>query len=100
MNKKIEKFQGIAKEWFALGGELREECVKFLTKTLKANDNRIEWDDHPEYASNAFSTVTAVNLKDNGDITLETEDTPEYCLENVSTAEVYDLCDFIDAMLG
>lgn len=115
MNNKIEKFQGIAKEWFALGGELRKECVKFLTKTLKANDNRIEWDDaelvcsvcvtydggnHPEYASNAFSTVTAVNLKDNGDITLETEDTPEYCLENVSTAEVYDLCDFIDAMLG
>lgn len=109
----MEKFQKTANKWFKLQNELRKECIEFLEKTLKANNNHLEWDDseldssvcvtydggnHPEYASNAFSTITAVNLGENG-ITLEIEDCPEYWLDDVSTDEVWALCDFIDEYL-
>lgn len=109
----MEKFQKIANKWFKVQGELRKECIEFLKRVLQANNNHLEWDDseldssvcvtydggnHPEYASNAFSTVTAVNLGENG-ITLEIEDCPEYWLDDVSTDEVWELCDFIDEYL-
>ena len=110
----MEKFQELANDWLALQGKVRKECIKFLEKTLKANNNHLEWEDeelnssvcvtydggnHPEYASNAFSTVTAVNLDKDGNITLEIEDCPKYWLDDVSTDEVLALCDFIDKYL-
>lgn len=110
----MEKFQKIAKKWIGVQDELRRECIEFLKRVLQANNNHLEWDDseldssvcvtydggnHPEYASNAFSTVTAIDLNKDGFITLEIEDCPEYWLDDVSTDEVWALCDFIDKYL-
>ena len=109
-----EKFQIVAEKWLKLQSDVRKECVAFLKRVLKENNNHIEWDDseldcsvsvtydggnHPEYASNAFSCVSAVNMDESGNITLEIEDDPRYYLDDVNTDEVYALCDFIDCEL-
>lgn len=110
----MEKFQELANDWLALQGKVRKECIKFLEKTLKANNNHLEWDDteldcsvcvsynggnHPEYASNVYSTVTGINLNDRGEVTLDIEDCPEYYIDDVPTEELYDVCDFVDNVL-
>jgi hypothetical protein len=109
-----EKFQVLSDKWLLLQGKVRKECIKFLEKTLKANNNHLEWDDseldgsvcvtydggnHPEYASNAFSTVTGIDLNERGEITLDIEDDSEYDIENITTEELYDICDFVDNVL-
>ena len=110
----MEKFQKTANKWFKLQNELRKECIEFLEKALKANNNHLEWDDseldssvcvtydggnHPEYASNAFSTVTGIDLNERGEITLDIEDDSKYDIENITTEELYDVCDFVDNVL-
>ena len=112
--KKQEKFQATAEEWLKLQGKVRKECISFLKRILKRNDKHLEWNDselsasvcvtydggnHPEYASNAFSTVYGVDMDEKGNITLNTEDCDEYDIDSVSTGELYDLCDFIDNVL-
>lgn len=112
--KKQEKFQTVAEDWLKLQGQVRKECIKFLKRVLKKNDKHLEWDDseldcsvcvnydggnHPEYASNCFSTVYGVDMNEKGEITLCTEDCDEYDIDSVSTSEIYDLCDFIDNVL-
>lgn len=110
----MEKFQELANEWISLQGKVRKECIKFLKKTLKGNDNHLDWDDddldasisvgynggnHPEYASNMYSTVSGIDLDENGDITLDIEDDPRYYIDDVSTEDLYYVCDFVDNIL-
>ena len=108
MNKKIEE---VAKEWNVLSKKLRRYCERYLRDLLKKNNNQIDWEDielpeyvsvaydggnHPEYASNVFSTVYGVKLDEDENITLHLEDCDEYQLQNVSVNELYTLCDFLD----
>ena len=81
--KKIEK----------LLPKLRQECLAFLSEELSKKGSICFDDDapddfdpiyisydggaHPEYASNAFSTVYDVHLNDKGDIELCIEETDE-----------------------
>lgn len=91
--------------------ELRQECVNYLMEQLNKPEHKdgisceiedgtsvcVTYDggNHPEYASNAFSTVKGVYLK-NGEIVLDTEDCSEYYIDDVCTTELLGVCDFIE----
>ena len=109
----MKKYEKISDEFFKLSIELSQECTKYLTKILKKRkDHKIKFTglkdcsytptvvydggNHPEYASNAFSTVWSVYLDINDDICFETEDTPDYPIDYITTEELYDICSFID----
>jgi len=107
MEKAITLFESISPTF----GEIKKECTKYLKKVLnKAKNNRIEFfneegesiinefvsvpydgGNHPDYASNAFSTVYSVFLNESGDICLRTEDCDEYGIENVNWDNLYDV---------
>ena len=108
MAKKL-KFQKIGEQVIDLMRPLRKECVKFLKRKLKDNGKidltEMEEDcgtvcvtydggRHPEYDTNAYSTVWSVFKKDN-EIYLETEDCDEYSIDRIDTMELYGVCDFI-----
>ena len=93
--------------------EVRKESIEYLREVVKENNGYFdltEYDDfgsvcvtydggnHPEYASNAFSTVQAVKL-DEGKLVLETEDTDWYDTEDVETFELYGVADFINMII-
>ena len=104
----MEKWEKIADDYFKLGNKLNIECINYLTKKLKnKKDNKIDFTNqeysctvvydggrHPEYASNVFSTVDSIYLKDNI-LFIDTEDftSPIDCC---STVELYNICCFID----
>ncbi len=105
---KIEK---IRDEYYDLCRKLRKECTEYLQKVLKEKGNHIEWNDidldcsltvsydggnHPEYASNCFSTVSAIDLNERGVVTLDTEDCCEYDIGRITTPELLDVCDFVE----
>ena len=90
---------------------LRIEGTKYIEDILKANGNKIKWDsnelgefvavsydggNHPEYASNVYSTVYSINFnEDTEEVYLEIEDTQEYSIDSITTEELCDLCSFI-----
>ena len=91
--------------------EIREKCETFIKKALQEHNGKIDFSDcdgsvsvtydggnHPEYASNAFSTVQAVKL-DEDKLVLETEDTDWYDTEDVETFELYGVADFINMII-
>ena len=107
----MELFEKTSNKYFKISGELRRDCIEYLTRKLKENGNHIEWDDldldcsvtlsynggnHPEYASNCYSTLTAINLNERGEITFDIEDCSEYDVDEVTTTELYDVCDFLE----
>lgn len=91
--------------------DVRTEGTKYIEDILKANGNKIKWDNdelgefvavsydggnHPEYASNVYSTVYSINFnEDTKEVYLETEDTQEYYINSITTEELCDLCSFI-----
>lgn len=107
----MEKFQEIAERWLAEQRELRKACIEYLTGVLKEHGNKLTWDEcdmnagisvsydggnHPEYASNVFSSVYGLSLDNKGNISIDTEDDSDYDIENVNTDEVYDIADFVE----
>lgn len=93
--------------------EVRKESIEYLREVAKKNNgyfDLMQYDDfgsicvtydggsHPEYASNAFSTVQAVKL-DGDKLVLETEDTDWYDTGNIETFELYGVADFINMIL-
>ena len=92
--------------------KIREKCEEYLRTMLEIKGGEIamtgdqgevvsvtyDGGTHPEYASNAYSIVNCVYLKDK-DIYLSTEDSDEYPLENIDTDEVYTLATFIYEVL-
>lgn len=95
--------------------KLRHECAKHIKEILnKCKDKRVGWltDDlyemgfdsiyisydggnHPEYASNVFSEVECVYLDKNDNIVIDCEDGRMYA-QNITTAELYEICDFLE----
>ncbi len=93
--------------------EVRVESIEFLKEVTKEKNgyfDLMQYDDfgsicvtydggnHPEYASNAFSTVQAVKL-DGDKLVLETEDTDWYDTGNVETFELYGVASFINMII-
>lgn len=89
--------------------EIREKSEKYLMMVLAEHDGKIDFNDynpqewvsvpydggnHPEYASNCFSIVNAVYLKD-GEIYLDTEDCSMYSIDDINWDEVLDVAHFI-----
>lgn len=107
-NELNEKINALCK----LSIEVKDNCIKYLTDVLHKNGNKINWrgnediqesvtvsydgGNHPEYASNVYSTVYGVEIDEKGFITLDTEDCGEYEISYVSTMELVDICIFID----
>ena len=87
----------------------RKKCEGFLSTMLLCDGSRIDlrgpdgypqmsvnYDggNHPEYNSNVFSDVRSVFNK-NGKFYVEIEDDEEYPIDNLSTAELVELCELI-----
>lgn len=93
--------------------EIRKESIEYLREVAEENQgffDLTEFNDfgsvcvtydggnHPEHASNAFSTVQVLKL-DGDKVVLETEDTDWYDTEDVETFELYGVAKFINALL-
>ena len=92
--------------------EIREKSEKYLQMVLAEHDGKIDFNDynpqewvsvpydggnHPEYASNCFSTVNGIYIpKDGGQIHLDIEDCSEYPLSDVNWDDVYNVADYIE----
>lgn len=108
-----DKLNDLINTFYRLSVEVRDECIAYLMKTLEENGNKINWRDnddiqeyvtvsydggnHPEYASNLFSTVYGIELLPTNDIVFDIEDCDEYDLTSVPTMELIDICSFIDS---
>jgi hypothetical protein len=94
---------------------IRENCEEYIKIVLKENNGNIDFDDydpdtfvsvpydggnHPEYASNCFSTVYGVFIHKDGDICLNTEDCDCYPLSDVDWDDVYNVAEHIDKLLN
>ena len=86
---------------------LRQECLAFLSEELSKKGS-IRFDDdapddydpifinydggaHPDYASNAFSTVYGVHLGNNDKIELSIEECDDYWIDRCTTMEMYEI---------
>lgn len=112
----MNKYKELAETFFEASNKLRFECLKHIKEILnKCPDRRVSWltDDlydmgfdsiyisydggnHPEYASNVFSEVEAVYLDEYDNIVVDCEDGRMYAENITNTAELYEVCDFIE----
>ena len=104
-----EKLTKLAEKLLNADIKLRAATISYLKNLLDINGDIVldstrvkgcicctyDGGNHPEYASNAFSTVNIVYLKDN-EILLDTEDAIGYSIDNISTQELYGICEFIN----
>lgn len=105
----MEKFEKTAIKLLNILPQLRAECVEFLTNKLRENNNKLSWNcceigeyvcvcynggNHPEYASNVFSSVEGVFIEDNN-IYFHIEDDDKYSIEDINTMELLDVCTYI-----
>ena len=87
--------------------KIKEGSLEYLKKVLKENGGRISCevkDDfisvpydggrHPEYASNEFSMVEEIYLKDDK-IYLAIEETDEYEIDRINDDDIYNLAMFV-----
>lgn len=105
----MEKYQKTWEEISPLINKLKEETLEFLRREVTGEIDLEEFNEdggmsvaitydggnHPEYASNAFSTVTMVYLnKENNKVVIVTEDA-EIDPEEVDPIELTSVCDVI-----
>lgn len=91
--------------------EIREKCEKYLQMVLEEHGGTLDFNDyetdewvsvpydggnHPEYASNCFSTVNGVFFDEKGNICLDIDDCSEYPLTDVDWDDVYNIADHIE----
>lgn len=87
--------------------KIKEGSLEYLKKVLKKNGGKISCDvddfcitvpydggRHPEYASNEFSMVEEIYLKDNK-IYLAIEETDEYEIDRINDDDIYNLAMFV-----
>lgn len=105
MEKKV-KFEVLADEYFEIARKMRKAALSWLKAQLKKIpsmdftylENQISCNyhggNHPEYASDCFSTIEGVYIED-GMIYLRIEDCDSYEIDELSTDEVFELCDYV-----
>lgn len=98
----MEKIIEIWNKRFALDKQVKEGCMEYIKAELAKHNNTIDLTDtdgvsvmydggnHPEYASNAFSSVYSVFMKDNS-IYLETEDCSQYDIDSITLDNLFDV---------
>jgi len=102
----------LAEQYAKISSKLRKGSIDYLKVILTNNNNKIDWKElnlpeyvsvsydggnHPEYASNVYSTVTAIKWDTRTEeVVLDTEDSSNYPIDSVTTDELYNLCDFLD----
>ena len=86
----------------ALERQIKKGCMEYIKAELEKHGNSIDLTEtdgvcvmydggnHPEYASNAFSSVYSVFMKD-GDIYLETEDCSQYDIDSITLDNLFDV---------
>ena len=101
---KEEKFVSLAKKAYAAMGKARTEAIDYITRTVKKHGGEIKFDfnyddenitvmydggNHPEYASNCFSTVSGlVYNEENDEVYVDIEDCNEYEFDRMSTDDI------------
>lgn len=90
------------KKRLTLETQIKEGCMDYIKAELEKHDNFIDLSEtdgvcvvydggnHPEYASNAFSEVYSVFMKD-GNIYLNTEDCDQYDIESITLDNLFDV---------
>jgi hypothetical protein len=106
----IKKADDLFSQIMPIQSEIEKQSRKYLLKVLKENGGGINFDDypvqegicvpydggnHPEYASNCFSTVYGVYLDDNDEIYLDIEDCSEYYLDDINWNDIYLVASYI-----
>lgn len=100
--KSVEKFYEAMRK-------VRKDCISYLEYVLQfygtvkfdfdydEQNISISYDggNHPEYASNCYSTVYDVHRDRNGNICLEIEDSSDYDLDRVRTDDLVAICEAI-----
>lgn len=99
----MEKFETTFELWLEVNKTLYCECVEYISKVLdEMPDNVIvinedcpcccsyDGGNHPEYASNCYSTVTEVYKKDD-EIYLCIEDDTQYSISRINADEIVDI---------
>lgn len=88
--------------------DIRKESIEYLTDVCKRNGGKVDMRDddnggvcvtydggrHPEYASNAFSTVWSVWLKGDEPV-LEIDEVDDYQLDRLDWLELYGVASYI-----
>lgn len=113
--KQEEKFLVTGRAWSDMCHQLKADCLEYLTRVLRENGNRIEFDteddneymcisydggNHPEYASNICSTVYAVQLNERGNVSVECEDSDDYEYTRLEIVDLYTIADNVYAKLN
>ncbi len=106
----IKKADDLFSQIMPIQREIEEQSRKYLLEVLKENGGGINFDDynpqefvsvpydggnHPEYASNCFSTVYGVYLNDDDEIYLDIEDCSEYYLDDINWNDIYLVASYI-----
>lgn len=101
----------LLERWDNLIPDLKKKIMEFLVELLKENDNEIDWSEnlngigecvtisydggnHPEYASNVYSTLYGMKL-DCGKVFFNIEDDAEYSTEYIPIEELIAVYQFI-----
>ena len=87
--------------------KIKNGCLDYLKKVLKENGGEISCNvedefltvpydggRHPEYASNEFSNVDAIYLKDDK-VFLSIEETDEYEIDRINDDDLYNVAMFV-----
>ena len=115
--KTLDKANSLWEQILPTIKEIKSESEEYLLETLKATPNgRIDFYDedgnpygretcitydggrHPEYASNAFSVVHAVFLKDNK-VFIDCDDCDEYNIFELLWSELYDAASCVESIV-
>ena len=107
-----ETFNGASEamlQYFEVLGKVAKDCGGILETILSNVDgNRVEIEEenaisvsydggnHPDYASNCFSSVNSVYLK-NGEIYLDIDDCDAYPISSISTSELFQITEIVIA---
>ena len=114
VNNMFEKYSSIVnnilKEYSKIQNKVRNICYDFIKDFLTNvanNEIVIDYSDfpeyitvtydggnHPEYASNVFSTINRIYMRNN-ELYVDTEDTTTYNLNNATTDDLASICTFI-----
>lgn len=113
MNKEviIKEANDLYNQIVPIQNEIREKSESFIKSVLEENGGSLDFDDydvenwvsvpydggnHPEYASDCFSTVNGVFFDRDGDIALNIEDCENYPIENINWDDVYNVAEYIN----
>ena len=105
----MEKYIELSEKAYDILREARKAAIEYITRMLKKHGGKIDFDfnydrenicvmydggNHPEYASNCFSTVYSVFEKE-GELYLNIEDCSAYDFDSMGTDDIITVADAI-----